>query len=65
METLLQGMPCVSIYLEDFLITGKTESKHLQHLQVLTRLQQRGMKLKQAKCAFMLPTIEYLGHNLC
>ena len=65
METLLQGIPCVSIYLDDILVTGKTKSEHLQNLQeVLKRLQQAGMKLKQAKCAFMLPTIEYLGHRI-
>lgn len=65
MEGLLQGIPHVSIYLDDILVTGPTESEHLSTLdQVLSRLETAGLRLKRNKCAFMLPSVEYLGHKI-
>ena len=63
METLLQGIAGVCVYLDDILVTEKSETEHLHNLtQVLNRLQTAGMRLKQQKCAFMLPSVSYLGH---
>ena len=63
METLLQGIPQVSVYLDDILVTGSTEQEHLANLtQVLQRLQAAGMRLKPQKCAFLLDSVSYLGH---
>ena len=65
METLLQGLPGVCLYLDDILITGKTNQEHLDNLAaVLQRLAAAGMKLKPEKCSFMLPEVEYLGHKI-
>ena len=65
MEGILQGIPNVCIYIDDILVTGATEKEHLETLdQVLTRLEQEGMRLKQNKCAFLLPSVEYLGHQI-
>ena len=65
MESILQGLPHVSIYLDDILVTGKSEEDHLRNLdEVLGRLKAAGLRLKQAKCAFMLPSVEYLGHRI-
>ena len=51
METLLQGLPGVCIYLDDILIIGKTDQEHLNNLSaVLQRLSAAGMKLKPEKC---------------
>ena len=37
--------------------------EHLQTLeQVMTRLEQAGMRLKKSKCAFLMNSVEYLGH---
>jgi len=53
LETLLCGIPNVYIYLDDILVTGKTDKEHLDNFQeVLTRLETAGMRLKQRKCAF-------------
>ena len=65
METLLQGIPGVCIYIDDILITGRTDQEHLEHLaEVLRRLQEAGMRLKKEKCAYLLPSVEYLGHTI-
>ena len=65
MENLLQGIPGVSSYLDDILITGPTDSEHLKTLdKVLDRIKNAGLRLKQHKCAFLLSAVEYLGHKI-
>ena len=65
MENLLRGIPKVCVYLDDILITGATEVEHLNNLHdVLSRLEQAGMHLKKDKCAFLLPQVDYLGHQI-
>ena len=56
--------PNVCVYLDDILVTGKTEADYLSNLYtVLTRLDDVGVHLKQ-KCLFKLKSMEYLGHNI-
>ena len=63
MESILQGVPHVSVYIDDILLTGTTREEHLLTLEtVLSRLQQAGLKLKRSKCSFFASSIEYLGH---
>ena len=65
MEGILNGIPGVSVYIDDILVTGKTNTEHLKNLEeVLSRLERAGLRLKRSKCAFMLPSIEYLGHRI-
>ena len=65
MEGILQGMPNVCVYLDDILVTGEIKQAHLNTLdKVLSRLEEAGVGLKQAKCAFMQSSVEYLGHEI-
>ena len=62
-DTLLQGIPNTLCYLDDILITGKTDIEHLSNIEeVLKRLQENGLRVKPAKCKFMQSSVEYLGH---
>ena len=63
MESLLQGCNGVSIYLDDILVTGPTIESHMANLEkVLHIMATSGLKLNKAKCKFLLPKVEYLGH---
>ena len=64
-DNLLQGIPHACAYLDDILVTGKDVDDHLHNLDaVLTRLEKAGVRLKPNKCAFMLPSVDYLGHRI-
>ena len=63
MEQVLQGLDGVVCFLDDMLISGKTESEHLERLDaVLQRLEQNGLRLKLTKCEFMKPSVQYVGY---
>ncbi|XP_028304146.1 uncharacterized protein K02A2.6-like [Gouania willdenowi] len=65
MDNLLQNIPHVAVYLDDILVTGKTEEEHLQNLdQVLKRMEMAGLRLKRSKCVFQAPSVTYLGHRI-
>ncbi len=54
MEGFLQGIPGVTIYLDDILITGRDYQEHLHtSSDVLKQLKDGGLRLKREKCAFM------------
>lgn len=59
MESLLKGIPFVTIYLDDLLITGATVDDHLTSLAtVLARLKEAGLRLKRKKYTFMQEAVE-------
>ena len=65
MESLLQDIPSVVVYIDDILIAGATEAEHLQTLdQVLERLESAGLILKKEKCSFASTSVTYLGHTI-
>ena len=63
MESLLQDLPHVVVYLDDIVVAGSSEDDHLTNLdEVMTRLESAGLTLRQSKCVFGASNIEYLGH---
>ena len=64
-ESILQGIEGAVVYLDDILITGSSEEAHLKTLdEVLSRLDRAGLRVRREKCAFMRPTVTYLGHKI-
>ena len=62
MDGLLAGLPGTVVFFDDILVTGKTESEHIENLErVLSKLQQAGLRLKLSKCEFNKEMIRYLG----
>ena len=63
MDSLLQDLPGVVVYLDDVLVTRLNKDEHLRNLEhVMNRLQSAGVSLKQSKCVFLAPSVEYLEH---
>ena len=53
----------VLVFLDDILIYSNSLEEHNTHLQlVLQTLQKNQLFLKQSKCSFAQPQLEYLGH---
>ena len=58
----LQWSQCL-VYLDDIIVLGNSFETHIQNLDsVFQRLQEAGLRLKPAKCAFFRKEVQYLGH---
>lgn len=64
MENRMKDLPVV-VFLDDLLITGRSEEDHLFNPErVLRRLQENGLWVKCSKCEFCKTQLEYLGYIL-
>ena len=62
MEQILPKIPGVVCYIDDILITGRSDNEHLEHLEaVFQSLRQYGFRIKRTKCWFFQDSVEYLG----
>uniref|UniRef100_A0A1X7T0I6 Reverse transcriptase domain-containing protein n=1 Tax=Amphimedon queenslandica TaxID=400682 RepID=A0A1X7T0I6_AMPQE len=65
MESLLQGIPNASIYIDDILVAGKSYQEHIDTSEtVLARLHDAGLRLKKEKCCFTMSSVTYLGYRV-
>ena len=67
MEALLKDISGTVVYIDDILVTGKSDEEHLKNLDaVITRLEEEGtgFTLKRVKCEFLLPRVDYLAHTI-
>ena len=64
-ESLLQGIPRVAVWIDDILVTGKTRQNHLEHLkEVLAWLDKAGIRVKLKKCVSLQNQVIYLEHRI-
>ena len=64
-EKILQGIDGVQCILDDMVITGENDDKHLENLEmVLSRLAQYNLRLNRDKCLFFQDRITYCGHEI-
>ena len=62
MEKILENSPGTVCFLDDVLVAGATEEEALRRLdQTLKRLRSWKLVLKQTKCKFLMPSVQYLG----
>ena len=65
MDQILKGIDGVVCYLDDILISSKDMESHLNTVkQVLNRLKEHEILVKQTKCEFGVREVEYLGHKV-
>ena len=63
MDSLLQDLPGVVVYIDDVLVTGSSKKNRLENVnRVMNRLESAGVTLKKSKCVFLAQSVEYLGH---
>ena len=64
-EQLVRDIPGVACYLDDIIVTGRSEQEHLNNLQItMDKLHTSGLRLKLEKCQFFQDSVMYLGHIL-
>jgi len=62
---MLQGIPGVSVFIDDIFISCETQAEHLESLEeVFMRLASVGLSVKRSKCKFLVPSTEFLGHPI-
>ncbi|KAL1269150.1 hypothetical protein QQF64_031439 [Cirrhinus molitorella] len=61
MAQILQGLPHVVCFMDDILVSASTVEEHLMVLEnVLSWLQQYGVRVKESKCEFLCSSIIHL-----
>ena len=64
-EGLLQGAPVTAVFLDDVIVSGKTQVEYENNLlEVLTRLSDARLTLKESKCEFSMKEVQYLGYQV-
>jgi len=62
MDEVLPRKDGIVVYMDDVLITGKTDAEHMENVRlVFSRLREFGLRIRQAKCRFFQESVEYLG----
>ena len=62
MDSIMSGLNGVGGILDVLIVMGSNDEEHFRNLEsTLKRLHSMGVKLKQSKCVFMKPSVEYFA----
>ena len=62
MECVLEGLEGVQVYLDDVIVSGRSQEEHDQRLRrVIERMQARNITLNWDKCRICVSSVEFLG----
>ena len=65
LDSIMDGLDNVFVYLDDLMIHAATKKKHDETLEeVLRRLQAAGLSISLDKCSFGKSSIDYLGYRV-
>lgn len=65
MESIVAGLEGVIVYLDDVMVSGRTQEEHDIRLKaLLARLAEFNILLNKNKCQFDVASVEFVGHNL-
>ncbi|GFS98869.1 hypothetical protein TNCV_3528521 [Trichonephila clavipes] len=65
-DEVLRGLNFVYAFIDDILVASSSEAEHIQHLRLLfQRLDQYGLSINPSKCTFGVPTLNFLGFQVC
>jgi hypothetical protein len=65
MDTILEGLPGTSVYLDDIMVAGRTRDEAKQRLlAVLKRLNEYNVRINVSKSKFLQQSVEYVGHGV-
>ena len=63
--TVLEGLDCIFVYLDNILVASNTVEEHHIHLEeVFKRLQQHGLVLHLENCIIFASSVEFLGQHM-
>ncbi len=65
MDSILAGLDCVFVYLDDILVASSSRKQHMKDLeQLFTLLSAHGLIINPDKCQFGVDSIDFLGHRI-
>ena len=65
MDSILRGIDCAFVYLDDILVSSHNKTEHAEHLRMIFRaLSSAGLVVQRPKCVFGVPEITFLGHSV-
>ena len=63
MESLLQGIPGVIVYIDNILVTGSSDEVNIKGPRASFGAKS-GLWIRKDKCTFLAPSVIYLGHKI-
>ena len=64
-DQVLQGIPGTQCILNDMIVAGKTDEKHMENLKSMPkRLQDAGLKANKEKCEFFRDRAQFCRHEI-